>query len=284
MADLSPEQIEALIDGKLRPLRARLEEHTRLLEALARRREMRWKRWLAGVSLLAVVAGVVIAGRALFGGLDSVSPTARPVAGRLLFADDFSTPAKGLFLDHQRGSAVLPGDRDTAQWSYDYRDGELVAHVSPPSAPLGDRVIGGSAHALNHVTGDFAVEVRARATAGPASAVYGLRFYPGQREFAFGLEPGQKRWMLWEIFRPPLLAATSSAVAPDEADNLLRMEVRGSAIRLFANGQLLDSLQDGAFAVRPADVGLFFDSVAQPLGDTVELRYSAFRVFSLAAG
>lgn len=284
MADPSLEQIEALIDGKLRPLQARLDEQASLLESLAKRRQLRWKRWLAGGSLLAVVAGVMIAGRVMVGRLDSVSPTARPVAGRLLFADDFSTPAKGLFLDHQHGTAVLPGDRNTAQWSYDYRDGELVAHVGPPNAPLGDRVIGGSAHALNRVTGDFAVEVRARAAMSASSAVYGLRFYPGQREFAFGLEPGQKRWLLWEIFRPPLLSATSPAVAPGDADNLLRMEVRGNAIRLFANGQLLDSLQDDAFAVRPADVGLFFDSVAPPLSDTVELRYSAFRVFSLGAG
>ena len=153
----------------------------------------------------------------------------------------------------------------------------------PPSMPLAGRLIGGSARALNRVTGDFAFEVRAKATRSPMNAVYGLRYFPGSREFGFGVQPGQKSYQFWEIFRPPLLAAQSAAIAPDDSENVLRIEVRGSVARLFANGQMLDSLQDEAFGVRPASVGLFFDSSAAPAGDAVEMRYADFRVYSLGS-
>ena len=284
MADLSLEQIAALIDEKLRPIHAKLDEQARRAEQSAERHELRVGVPLAVVSLLVVIVAVLLAGRALLARLDNGGgPSSKPIAGRVLYADDFSSPAKGMFLDHQQGNARLPGDNASARWDYGYANGELVAHVSPPSVPLAGRVIGGAARALNRVTGDFAVEVRARAASPAANAVYGIRFWPGPREFAFGIEPSQKRYMLWEIFRPALLAAASPAVAPDGADNLLRLEARGSGVRLFADGQLLDSFQDDALGVRPAEVGLFFDSVAPPAGDSVEVRYTAFRVFSLAA-
>ncbi len=283
MADVTLEQISELLDEKLGPIKAQLDEHSRKLEQRAERPELRLKRPLALAFLVVVVVvAVVLAGRALLGALDagSAKPSA-PAAGKLLYADDFSNPAKGLFLDHQRGSATLPGDRASASWDYAYQTGELVAHVGPPSVPLSGRVIGGSARALNRVSGDFAFEVRARATRSPKDVIYGLRYFPGSREFGFGLQPGPKAYQFWEIFRPPLLAASSVAIAPDESENVLRLEVRGSAIRLFANGQMLDGLQDDAFGARPASVGLFFDSSAAPTADTVEMRYADFRVYSL---
>src|SRR5205823_7538878 len=97
---------------------------------------------------------------------------------------------------------------------------------------------------------------------------------PGGREFGFGVQPGQKSYMLWELFQPPMLAARNTAIAADDADNFLRMEVRGSAVRLFVNGQAIDSRQDEAFGARPATVGLLFDTVAPPGSETVEIRYS----------
>jgi hypothetical protein len=284
MADVTLEQIGELLDEKLRPIKAKLDEHSRKLDERDDRPELPFKWPLAVASIVVVVVAVVLIGRAVLGNLDgSAGQSAKPAAGRLLYADDFSNPAKGLFLDRQRGTASLPADHDSAQWDYAYQDGELVAHVSAPSAPLSGRVIGGSAKALNRVTGDFAFEVRAKATKAAANAIYGLRYFPGDREFAFGIQAGQKTYQFWEIFRPPLLAAQSAAVAPEGADNVLRMEVRGSVVRLFANGQMLDSLRDDAFAVRPASVGLFFDSSAAPAGDTVELRYAGFKVYSLGS-
>ncbi|HVA23802.1 MAG TPA: hypothetical protein VMW62_05360 [Chloroflexota bacterium] len=284
MADVSLDQISELLDEKLRPIKAALDEHSRKLDQQAERPEHHLKRFLAALFIVVAVIAVVLAGRALMGRLDSgPGQSSAPASGRLLYADDFSNPAKGLFLDHQKGKASLPADRASAAWDYAYQGGELVAHVGPPSLPLAGRVIGGSARALNRVTGDFAFEVRARATRSPANAVYGLRYFPGSREFGFGIRPGQKSYQFWEIFRPPLLAAQTTAIAPDESDNVLRLEVHGNTLRLFANGQMLDSVQDDAFTARPASVGLFFDTAAAPTGESVEMRYSDFKVYSLGS-
>ena len=279
------EQISQLLDDKLRPIHAKLEEHARQLARIGSDLEPqgRFKRPITLLALFIILAAsLTIAGQIVLGRTGGNAGQPSPGAGRLLYTDDFSNPAGGLFLDHQIGTATLPGDKATAHWDYGYRDGALVAHVSAPTRPLEERVIGSAARSANRLTGDFAFEVRARATAAAANALYGLRYYPGGREFGFGIQPGQKSYMLWELFQPPLIAARNSAIAGDDADNFLRMEVRGSAVRPLVNGQAIDSRQDEAFGARPATVGLLFDSVASPGSESVEIRYSDFKVYALS--
>src|SRR5579862_3153276 len=273
MDDDSLAQIERMLEGKLRPLHDRLDELTKKIEqrpewsaaAAAEPRERHPKRLVALLTTTVVaIAVVVFAGRMVLAGAGGSRVGSSPAAGQQVYADDFSNPASGMFLDAQTGTATLPSDRASAQWDYGYKDGALVAHVSPPSLPLNGRVIGGEARAANRLSGDFAVEVKARATKAAGQAVYGLRLFPGSRDFGFGVWPGQKSYQLWEIFQPALLAARSTAIAANDAVNTLRIELRGGALRLFVNGQPVDDRQDEAFATRPASVGVFFDSVAAP--------------------
>ncbi|HEX6511870.1 MAG TPA: hypothetical protein VF157_06205 [Chloroflexota bacterium] len=273
---MTPEQIAA-----------KLAEHSRRLDRLEgvaqERRERGWVKPLAAsVGTIVLLAGVVLAGRALLASPDSRGGAVNGGASQLLYADDFSDPAKGVFPAQQAGTARLPEDGVTAPWSYSYEDGALVARVGPPSGPLSRRVIGGSARAPNRLTGDFAVEVRARASASAASAVYGVRYFPGDREFGFGLQPGQGSYAAWELFKPPLATGQSKAIARDQEENWLRLEVRDSGARLLVNGRMLDSLRQDAFGLRPASVGLFFDAVGAPSDGAVEIRYTDFRVYSLS--
>lgn len=290
MDDDSLEQIDQLLEARLRPLRARLDELAKRLDQYPERfggledepRERHPKRLVALLATTVVaIAAVVLAGRMVIGLTDSGSRQAGAPGARQVFADDFSNPANGLFLDGQRGTATLPGDRASAQWEYSYQNGGLLAHVAAPSLPLNGRVIGGEARAANRLSGDFAFEVKAKATKSASQAVYGLRLYPGSRDFGFGVWPGQKSYQLWEIFQPALIAARSSSITTGEGDNVLRMEVRGNGIRLFINGQPVDDRQDDAFVTRPASVGLFFDTTASPGDNPVEIRYTDFKVFSL---
>ncbi len=269
---MTPEQLEALLDAKLKPLEAKL-------EALAPQQKTTFPTKplvLLLSALAATVAAVLIAGRIIL----APAPDAGQASSseRLVYSDDFSDPSRGLFLGRQDGTATLPGDRASAKWDYTYRDGSLVAHVSPPSVPLNGRLIGGSARSANPLTGNFAVEVRARATANVEHAVLGLRLYPGGRDFAFGLRPSSKTYEVWEIFKEPMLSAQNPVI---DSENLLRLEVRGASLRLSINGQPLRALQDEPFGARPASVGVFFDTTAAPGEDPVEIRYSDFKVFAL---
>jgi hypothetical protein len=290
MDDSTLEQISALLDDKLRPIHAKLDEHSRKLERPPVALEPEPARPAVGklaigiVSVLVVIVAIVLVGRMLLGVTSSGSGQAvAPGPGRLLYSDDFSNPAAGLFLNQQSGTGTLPSDRTTAHWDYVYQDGALVAHVGAPSQPLSGRLIGGSARSANRLMGDFAFELRASATRSAATAVYGLRYFPGSREFGFGAQPGQKSYQFWELFQPPLRAVRSGAVAPDDQENYLRMEVRGTAVRLFINGQVVDDLQDDAFGARPASVGLFFDTSGSPLDAAVEIRYTDFKVYALGS-
>jgi len=55
----------------------------------------------------------------------------------------------------------------------------------------------------------------------------------------------------------------------------------GNAMRLFINGQEIDGRQDEAFGVRPASVGVLFDTRAMPNEAPVEIRFRDFKVYSL---
>jgi hypothetical protein len=288
--DDSLEQFDKLLEAKLRPLQAQLDEMARKLDqrpawyaGLSQEPNERHPKRLAALlaATVAAVAIVVVAGRMVLLGAGGSGRLSSPAAGQQVYADDFSNPSGGLFLDGQSGIGTLPSDRASARWDYGYRDGALVAHVGPPTLPLNGRVVGGEARAANQLSGDFAFEVKARATNGAGQAVYGLRLFPGSRDFGFGVWPGQKSYELWEIFQPALVAARSTAIAADEGANTLRMEIRGAGVRLFVNGQAIHERQDEAFATRPAAVGLFFDTIAAPGYQPVEIRYTDFKVYSL---
>ena len=285
MPDLTPEQLEALLEAKLRPIHEKLDalSHAEAPRA-SKYAGMPRPRLLAALGMtVVVVAVVVLAGRFILASSDGGASQTPAGSGRLLYSDDFTNVATGLFLGRQEGTAYLPEDRASAKWDYGYQDGALVAHVGPPTVPLGRRLIGGSARAANPVLGSFAVEVKARATASPDLAVYGLRYFPGGRDFAFGIRPNEKTFEVWEVLKPPMLSASNPVIEPPSVDNLLRLEVRGAAIRLFVNGQPLRALQDDAFAARPASVGVFFDTTGSPNDPPVEVRYTEFRVFSLGS-
>ena len=280
MPEPTLDELSALFDEKLRPVNAKLDEHSRrLAELTPKPRAALPKALLATAGTLVILAGVFLAGRAVLA-TQSANP-ASTAPGRVLFADDFSNPAAGLFPIHGQDVASLPGDHATAQWEYNYQDGALIGDVGAPSLPLNGRLIGGSARSPQRVMGDFAVEVTGQAVRNAAAAVYGLRFFGG-REFGFGLLPGKSTYELWEIFRPPLVQGQSAAIAAPDQPNFLRMEVRGNAVRLLANGQAMDSVQDDGFGTRPVSVGVFFDTSASPGEDTVEIRFTDFKVYSLS--
>jgi|SRR5581483_2203803 len=290
MPDLTPEQLAQLLDEKLRPIGARLDDQAKRLEQQSERlegalAELRWtaiKQVLALLSIVAVVGGVVLLGQALLTRLAASNATASSSSSpRLLYADDFSNPLTGLFLDHQVGLATLPSDRASASWDYSYQDGALVAHVGPPSLLLNGRLIGSSARAANRLTGDFAFEVRARATKSAGQTMFGLRYFPGTREFGFGIAPETRGYRFYELFQPPMVSARSDAIVSGDQENMLRLEVRGSSLRLFVNGQRIDDLKDEAFGARPASVGVFFDVSGPPDDGQAEVRYNDFKVYSL---
>ncbi len=293
MADLTPEQISALLDEKLRPINAKLDEHSRKLDYYAQRWQplpvesgggFSIKLLVLVLVLAAVAAAVVLIGRTILTGAPlGSSQASAPAATKLVYSDDFSNAAGGLFLDRQMGTAKLPPDGITSQYDYAYQDGMLISHITAPTGYLAGRVIGTTARAANRLSGDFAVEVRARAGRPSASAIYGLRFIPGSREFGFAVRPSQKSYQLWEIFQPPFVAARSSQVAADEQENLLRLEVRGNSLRLFVNGQEVDGRDDAAFAPRPASVGVFFGTVAAPNEPPVTVNFTSFKVYAVGS-
>src|SRR5690349_12356727 len=111
MADLTPDQLETLLEEKLRPIHAKLDA---LAQAPASRPPGRLvaPRLLAALALtLLTVVAVLLVGRFVLASSDTGANQVMSGPGRLLYSDDFNNVPSGLFLGRQDSTAFLPGDR-----------------------------------------------------------------------------------------------------------------------------------------------------------------------------
>ena len=213
---------------------------------------------------------------------------AAPSPGRLLSSDDFSDPARGLFLNNQRGTGrltVSPGATHPFDWDYAYAGGALIGHVRGPYPESGYWFGREVEPADSRMFGDFAVEARARATRSPDEAEYAVGYDPTPSSaYRFLVTPGVQRYRVhWLQERRNLAVGRSSAVNPGAGENLLRIEVRGDTLRCFINGQEVDRVQHVGLAARGGSVRIGFYALSGgPLVDgDVEVRFTEFRVYSL---
>lgn len=218
----------------------------------------------------------------------TAEPTTRPGQTLLRF-DDFSDPAKGLFLDNQRGTNRITfrdGVSHQYEWEYSYAEGGLLARIRGPYPENPDRAhLGYSAAAADRVIEDFAVEVRASATKSPSAAQIALRYVlPGTPQvlYEFGARPGDSGYHIW-LNSPQrvLVSGRSSAINRGYEENHLRMEVRGDTMRVFANGRLIDEARHEGIATRSGRFHLIWAMWGAPEDGDVEVRFTDFRVYAL---
>jgi class 3 adenylate cyclase len=205
---------------------------------------------------------------------------------RFTLSDDFSDPARGLFLNNQRGVArgVLADDTSYEyQWEYRYADGALVARLTLPAIEEVLRPYKGAA-AADRVFGDFAVEVRARTTTSGNRARYGIEYVlTDEDRYRLEVAPAVQQYglSLGPLQRNLLAHARSSAVNREDAENHLRMEVRGGTMTAFVNGIEVDQGEHPGLARRGGTVELIVGHYQRPQEAPVEVRFTDFRLFSL---
>jgi hypothetical protein len=196
------------------------------------------------------------------------TPTPRPAAtSQLLYRDDFTDPNSGW----QRWSG--------AKGTQDYLNGEYFIHLDQPSSLLW-------AFGSNEQFGDSTVEVDAHKVTGADAARWGLifrkqdvdNFYyfyiDGQGNYLVGVrDKGQYRNLgngRWN---------ESAAIQKGSAPNRLKVVTRGSEIGLYANGELLTTLQDDTIAQGQSGLLVQKDDGKDP----VEVAFGNFVVTSGAA-
>lgn len=210
-------------------------------------------------------------------------------APKLLSADDFSDPAKGLFLDNRSGtgSYTSPPTKVTIEylWEYLYGNKELIARLGT-SYPQGwGSWFFWSADASGKVfEADFAAEVRARATKSAGQSFYGIRYLlAGDDYYTAMVVPGTGTYLInWAGGAGNLAAALSPALGRGGDENRLRIEVHGDTLRLFINGREVDRVQHEGLARRPGTLGVLWGMTDPPADGEVELRFDDFKVFALA--
>ncbi len=209
----------------------------------------------------------------------------------LLGSDDFADPAKGLFQNNQQGTARigLPGGGGphAYQWEYGYLDRSLVARIKGPYPPNQEQaLLSWNAPALEKLSGDFAAEVRARATKSAAQARYGLSYTPSAGDmYVFSVAPEVGSFGV--VFnqqqqRHALVQARTGALKRGDEENLLRMEIRGATMQVVINGRQVDSVGDEGLGRRGGTLNLNFSMQGPPADGEVEVRFTEFKLFSLA--
>jgi len=216
---------------------------------------------------------------------------AAPSPGRLLSSDDFSGPARGLFLNNQRGvsraSGPASGSTHQWEWDYGYADGALVTHIRGAWDEPGTLTFGNDAEpADSRMFGDFAVEARARATRSIDNAEYALTYVTAANtSYSWRVAPGRQQYRLRrgdQNGNQNLAVGRSTAVNRGNEENLLRIEVRGDTMGGFINGREVDRVQREELATRGGAVRIGFYAMSGPLADgDVEARFTEYRVYAL---
>lgn len=218
--------------------------------------------------------------------LDLASASAPTGPWKLLRADDFSDPARGLFLDRQQGTSrttFSSGATYQYNWEYGYQDGSLVARVRGPYPTNPDGAwVGVWAPAADKVWEDFAVEVKARATRSAAASGYTIIYLaPPDHRYEYQVRAGDAVYSIWsaEDNRTLAIGRTGAANRGSE-ENHLRLEVRGDTMTIFLNGQLIDRAQHSGLAAR--DGALVLASNLRGLDPDVDLevRFTDFKVLA----
>ncbi len=213
--------------------------------------------------------------------------------GKLLHSDDFSDPAKGLFLDKQRGTTRgMLSDNTPFEflWEYGYADKSLQVRLKSPSlapnpAVQGRRFYQGAGGADKILSGDFAVEVRARVTKSVAQANYSIDYVlSGEDRYQFVVAPSAQRHgiSLGPQQRNFMSTDRNSAINRGGEENQLRMEVRGDTIIIFVNGQQLDKGQHEGLKRRGGTIELVAGMAGPPDDGEVEVRFTDFKAYALA--
>lgn len=221
------------------------------------------------------------------------SPSASPGAGpQLVASDDFSNPAMGLFPTGQSGTGGVPRNPESPSgsssyewpWDYGYANGALVGHLGfvLPNAPSG-AIFGTHAMSSVAVNGDFAVAVQMVVTRSIPEAEGGIAFDPpGLPEYRVTIWPSQRGYTVWaNQGGPPFVRGSSPAIAAGGDPNLLRIEVRGGTLTVFANGQQLGVVPQAGFSGRPVQIGLGWYLGGEPSDGTAEVMFQNFKVYAL---
>ncbi len=181
----------------------------------------------------------------------------------MLFADDFSDPASGW--------PVL----DTGTVLYEYTGGEYRILMDEPGMWAG-------AHPGLLFT-DFSARVDARNVNG-VYGTYGILFDVAgdwSHFYALEVDPFGLYYYLYRVINDNWVTL-SEGLAPinySSATNRLQIDRQGSQIDVYANGQLLASVQDSSF-LGPFAVGLIGFSYGSP----VDLRFDNFTVQTPGCG
>lgn len=241
---------------------------------------------VGAIAALVLLSGTTAAVRWL-PGVGSLGAAGGPGGSwRLLRSDDFSDPARGLFLDNRRGinrGSTPSGVSYAIPWEYGYADGALVVRVRGPYPPNPDRsLIGVNAAAADAVQGDFAAEVLVQAKKSPGAARYGFELPVTQSTvyYSFLIRPGDGSYFVTYQQRA-LRDSRSTAINRGKEENLLRVEVRGSSARVVVNGQQVAEFQHDGLSSLEGSVRLRAHIGAEPEEAEVEVRFKDFKIYSL---
>jgi len=192
----------------------------------------------------------------------------RNYCGRLLYADDFSDPASGWHVG------------DSGNVLYQYLDGEYRMLLRKTSIWASARP--------GFKAADYTVAVDVRHAPGSGLGSYGL---------IFGLSDDWSQFYSFEILPhgmsvnyalyryssgswAPLAVGFSGSIHPGDATNRIKIVRDGTLIQAYANGQLLESLQDSTYT-GSRHVGLIASSYEQA---NVDARFDTFVVYPASCG
>ena len=171
--------------------------------------------------------------------------TVEPIrtAGQLLFQDDFRDPNSGWLIDANK-------DREFA-----YEDGEYSILAKMPDSWWW------AAAPTDEPLSDFTVEVDLQQLSGLKEHTYGIVFREqGNGFYRFGIS-GTGEYALFKAQNDRWIRlldwTKSTAIRPGSGSNRLKVTTKGSQISLYANGELLASINDASFA--QGAIGLYVE-------------------------
>lgn len=261
--------------------------------------------WLAPAAVAAVVvvlgAAALVLGQGFRGGDKNAvevqaaaapQPTSTQAAPpqKLLAADDFSDPRKGLFVDNQRGTGryTVPAGRTNAGFAYTcpyegkYQDGALVARVGPYPQGLSGRYIGMDMRMADRPQGNVAIEVESNVTKSPAQAWHGVRMdFSGDDAYRAYINTQNRSFEVYAGDTTLLDSGRSNAINLGGAPNALRVAFVKDTLTLSVNGQQVSQVRHDGLTRRTGNMQLAARMAAQPAEGEVEVRFKNFKVYAL---